>query len=155
MKSTAFLLFGLLILGLAPQSHAQLRTDEVNPYQWTGTIVRTQPPAQSGINLLERFNFRMSHSYEMSMGTMGGQTYNQNYYTNTMQMQFNDRLTGRLDVAFAHSPFGNGLMMNQGPQIFIRNAEINYQISPRTNFSFSFQQNQGYNRFNDRFYHGY
>jgi hypothetical protein len=143
-----------LIAGTATASHAQLRHEEPTPYQWTGSILRSAPIAQSSALPFGMKGFRMSHSYEMTMGTFGGQTYNQNYYTNSMALQFNDKMTGKLDVAVAHSPFGNGMMMNQGPRVFVRNAEFQYQFSPKTQLSVSFQQHP-WNRYQNPYLYGY
>lgn len=85
--------------------------------------------------------FQMNHSYEMNIGSFGGNAYNQNFYTNTMHFLFNENLTGRVDLSIAHSPFGNNFMgENQGPQFFIRNAELNYSFNERTHLSFQFRQ---------------
>jgi hypothetical protein len=154
MMPFRFVVVLMLVFGSATIAAAQLRHEEPNPYQWTGSILRSAPIAQSSSLPFGMKGFQMSHSYEMTMGTFGGQTYNQNYYTNSMALQFNDRMTGKLDVAFAHSPFGNGMMMNQGPRIFIRNAEFQYQISPKTQFSVSFQQNP-WNRYQSPYLYGY
>ncbi len=150
----SFFVTVLLVFGTVGVASAQLRQDEMNPYQWTGSILRSAPIAQSNALPFGMKGFRMSHSYEMTMGTFGGQTFNQNYYTNSMALQFNENMTGKLDVAFAHSPFGNGLMMNQGPRIFVRNAEFQYQLTPKTQLSFSYQQNP-WNRYQSPFHRGF
>jgi hypothetical protein len=154
MKRILFLLIALGAAGV-PAS-AQLRQHAPSPYHWTGAV--TKPIAQttphSDISPLLR-QVRMSHSYEMTMGSFGGQMYNRNYYTNTMMLDFNEKMTGRVDVAFAHSPFGNGLMMNQGPQIFLRNAEFQYRFSERAVFNVSFRHEPGGYGLMDPFYRGH
>lgn len=138
------LLLFALVLMTNNQAQAQLRNDLPSQYSVSGPtlMVESQPQAESrqfGLSSL-----RMGHSYEMSMGSMGGQMYNQNMYTNTLYMQFNEKMTGRLDVAFAHSPFGSAMPgMSQSGQIFVRNAEFNYALSERTNINFSFRQIPG------------
>lgn len=144
----------VLTLGTHAFANAQLRTEVPSPYQWTGSVLRSAPIAQSSSLPFGMQGFRMTHSYEMTIGTFGGQAYNQNYYTNSMALQFNDKLTGKLDVAFAHSPFGNGMMLNQGPRVFIRNAQFQYQLSPKTQLSISYQQNP-WNRYQSPHFYGY
>ena len=154
MMSYRFLIVIALIIGSTGIAEAQLRNNVPSPYQWTGSILRSAPISQSSSMPFGLKGFQMSHSYEMTMGTFGGQTYNQNYYTNSMALQFNDKMTGVVDVAVSHSPFGNGMMMNQGPRVFIRNAEFQYQVSPKTQLSVSFQQNP-WNRYQSPLFYGY
>lgn len=91
--------------------------------------------------------FRMSHSYEMSMGSFGGSASSLGMYTNSMMWQFNQKLAARVDVSFAHSPFGgNGFGPGQDAlglengRVFLRNAEIAYRPTENTSFHLSFRQ---------------
>ncbi|WP_124245528.1 hypothetical protein [Cyclonatronum proteinivorum] len=119
-------------------ANGQFRDHVQQPAEYTSAVVA---PIVSESNMLGLAGFQMNHSYEMTMGSMGGNVYNQNFYTNTMQFLFNERLTGRVDLSIAHSPFGNNIFgESQGPQFFIRNAELNYAISDRTHLSFQFRQ---------------
>lgn len=145
MKPTLLTLFALLIVLVATDTtQAQLRNDLPSAYNVSGPtlMVESQPVAdrrQFGLSSL-----RMGHSYEMTMGSFGGQVYNQNMYTNSLYMQFNEKMSGRLDVAFAHSPFGSTVPgMSQTGRVFVRNAEFNYALSDRTNINFSFRQIPG------------
>jgi hypothetical protein len=133
--------FIALVFILTPViSEAQFRDQDSNPYEVTGQI--TDTPASDQV--LGLFDFKMDHSYEMTIGSFAGETYNQNFYTNTMHFLFNENLTGRLDLSVAHSPFGNSFMgENQGPQFFVRNAEINYNFSENSRISFQFRQIPG------------
>ncbi len=137
----SFLITLLLIVGFHSVAEAQFRDGVTpEPQEYTGTV--TALPA--GDEIFGLFDFRMDHSYEMTMGSFGGDTYNQNYYTNTMHFLFNENLTGRLDLAVGHSPFGNSFMgENQGPQFFVRNAQLNYNFSENTRLSVSFRQIPG------------
>ncbi len=105
---------------------------------WTGSIVKTDLDQK---NLLGRFGFSMNHSYEMSFTNFGGQSYNQNMYTNTMFLRFSDRMQARVDLSLAHSPFGNGLM-TQGNDVrfLVRNAELNYKLGEKSQVSLQFSQ---------------
>ena len=141
MRITSFLLaFIVVFLTFTAESFSQLRDDLPSQVNRTGNV--TNPADASNQNkLFGLVDFRMSHSYEMTMSNFGGNTFNQNYYTNTMQLFFNPNLTGRVDLSVAHSPFGNGFMgQNQGPQFFVRNAELNYRFSENSAISIQFQQ---------------
>ena len=119
-------------------SEAQFRDDIPSTLDRTGTIIQ---PGEDGNNrLFGLVDFQMNHSYEMNMGTFGGNTYNQNYYTNTMHLFFSENLTGRLDLAVAHSPFGNNFGGNDSPQFFVRNASLHYDISDNTHISLHYRQ---------------
>jgi hypothetical protein len=137
-------LVALFIAIDANQSIAQLRSDVPSPYIITNPTVVQNRVATDTRNAFGLANFSMGHSYEMSFGSFGGNAYNQNMYTNTMLLDFNDRLTGRLDLSLAHSPFGDNLPgMSNGAQIFVRNAMLNYAISDRSNITIQFQQIPG------------
>ncbi|KPP97093.1 MAG: hypothetical protein HLUCCA01_12405 [Bacteroidetes bacterium HLUCCA01] len=143
----------LLVLVTVTDIHAQLRRDLPSPYQITGPTLMTETQRSSSSRLFNFVNVTMGHSYEMSMGSFGGDVYNQNMYTNTLFLDFNERMNGRVDIAFAHSPFGQAVPgMNQSGQIFVRNAEFNYRFNDRTQIRFQFRQvpgGMGYNGFGD------
>lgn len=145
MKVIAGFVFSLvIILAFGNDADAQFRNELPTGYSVTGPTVMLNKPDSHNEREFGLSSFRMGHSYQMSFGSFGGQMFNQNMYTNTMFMQFNEKMSGRLDVAFAHSPFGSALPgMNQTGQVFIRNAEFNYNINERMNISFHFQQNPG------------
>jgi hypothetical protein len=129
------LLFLMMSANLAA---AQLINEIPRSGDWTGSIVKTDLNQK---RLLGNVAFNMNHAYEVSFTSFGGQAYNQNMYTNTMLFGFNDRLTGRLDLSMAHSPFGNGLMTQGNDMRFmVRNAELNYRLGQNSNVSVSFSQ---------------
>ncbi len=146
MKITA--IFGFLILLALPSQDisAQFRSDTYSPFDRTGTILR--PNTEQSSSFLGLQNFQMNHSYEMTMGSVGGSMYNQNVYTNTMHLMFNEDLYGRVDLAVAHSPFGNSFMGQENQtQFYVRNAELNYRFSENSRIQIRFQQipaGQGY-----------
>ncbi len=123
-------------------SVAQLKSTQPSPYRNTGNVIKMEQSQPTG-GLGNLFNMRMSHSYEMSFMSGNGFSGNVNMYTNTMMFAFSPKMTGRLDLAFAHSPFGNSMQGMQGMnqnQFFIRNASLNYKISENAQFNISFQQ---------------
>ncbi|MCC5927455.1 MAG: hypothetical protein JJU41_12960 [Bacteroidetes bacterium] len=137
-------LIGSMLFGIAITADAQLRKDLPSAYRLTGPTLMTDHNQRNSSRLFNMVNVTMGHSYEMSMSTFGGNVYNQNMYTNTLFLDFNENFAGRVDVAFAHSPFGQGLPgMNQSGQIFVRNAEFNYRINERTQINFQFRQIPG------------
>lgn len=130
MRTGLTLLTVLTVLFVnAINADAQFRSDIPSPYERTGTI--TNPASgDDATNILGLFDMTMSQSYQMSFGSIGGNTYNQNTFTNTMFLNFNENLHGRVDVAMSHSPFGNSPMMGQQDDFnfYIRNAELQYDI---------------------------
>jgi hypothetical protein len=171
MKITGVLFSVILLFSAtiaADEANAQLRDARHSPMDWTGNIVKS-PANESNSKLFGLVNFEMNHSYEMTMSHAGNQTFNQNFYTNTLHLLFNERLTGRLDVSVAHSLFGdmpNGF--DNSPRVFVRNAELNYKLSDNTRIHFSFSQVPGgygyynpyspfnpYNRYNRFHPYGY
>ncbi len=138
IHTIVFLLAGLLALPLA-QSQAQFRSDTGSTLDRTGPILRTSD--QDRMSFLGLQNFQMDHSYEVTMGSFGGDMFNRNTYTNTMHMMFNDRLYGRVDLSMSHSPFGSGFMgQNDQTQFYVRNAELNYKVNESTRIQLRFQQ---------------
>jgi hypothetical protein len=138
MRNIILLFAVLAFLGNSSPLFAQFANQVPRSGDWTGSILKTD---QNEKNLLGRFGFSMNHSYEMSFTNFGGQSYNQNMYTNTMFLRFSDRMQGRVDLSLAHSPFGNGLM-TQGSDVrfLVRNAELNYRLGEKSQVSLQFSQ---------------
>lgn len=135
----------LLVFVCSSISFAQLRENLSKPSDKMGPVVKDN--LSEGANLGNLFNMQMGHSYSMTFSSFGGQFQNMNAYTNTMQFFFSPKLTGRLDLSVLHSPFGNSFMSNNdglNADFMIRNAELNYQISDKSNISFQFQQVPSY-----------
>lgn len=127
-----------LILFFNDVAEAQFRDDLPSPLGLTGDVVRADYNHNRLFGLVD---FQMGHSYEMSFGSFGGNSYNQNMYTNTMHLFFNDRLTGRVDLSVLHSPFGNGLHSSQqNAQFLIRNASLTYNFSENSHLTVSYRQ---------------
>lgn len=151
MKKTAFsITVGLFILffaGFSSVSYGQLREQLNKSSDLMGPIIKQGDPSK-GANLGNLFNMEMDHSYSMMFSSFGGQFQNLNAYTNTMRFFFSEDLTGRVDLSVLHSPFGNNLMPNSNSnnmdmKFLISNAELNYQISDRSNIRIQFQQVPG------------
>lgn len=152
----------LLTFILSLHVSAQLREDLNQDRYPHNTVVNTHAATvESSLSNFFMNNFSMSHSYSMSFGSVGGSFQNINAYTNTMQFAFSPQLTGRMDISFLHSPFGQSGLMNQnnnlGGRVMIRNAELNYKISDKAQIRLQYQQipgafglynPYGYNRYN-------
>lgn len=140
--SAVFASFLLIFFALNAVANAQLREMESKSSDYTGPIVKEN----SAGNFSNLFNMEMNHSYSMTFSSIGGQYQNINAYTNTMHFFFTDDLTGRVDLSLLHSPFGGSNMNNNsmGTELIIRNAELNYQISDKSNISLHFQQIPSY-----------
>lgn len=149
MKKISLTSFLVILLFLVSSTgYAQLRENQYKSSDYLGNIVKDRS-GEPG-NLGNLFNMTMDHSYSMTFGSMGGQYQNLNAYTNTMHFFFSDKMTGRVDLSVLHSPFGNSYLNNGNSgevDFIIRNAELNYQLSEKSNISISFQQVPAYNSY--------
>ncbi|MDE2731400.1 MAG: hypothetical protein OXM02_12135 [Bacteroidota bacterium] len=124
--------------------------------QFRQNVPDTHPPARLydatgkiGTFFSRLFNpqvFQMSHSFEMSAGSFGGQGYSMGMYTNTMAWQFSDKLAARMDVAMAYSPQNRiahqaGFAQNAGPRIFLRNAQVDWKPAKNIHLQLQVRQN--------------
>ncbi len=162
MRHALSLLCLVLMLGFTAPAQAQLRVNL--PAAKAPVRLFDQGGASTVLNkIFSPQHFRMGHSYEMSMGSYGGNVSSLGMYTNSMQWQFNNKLAARVDVAMAHSLFGNnagpagfrGLAQKDGPQIFLRNAEIAYRPSENVLLNFSVRQSPYGSYMNPYGYYGY
>ncbi len=144
MRRSLVLFVFAATLAVATPSQAQLRSDASALNQ--GESVRLMDSGFQLSNLFSPNVFRMSHSYEMSAGSVGGNGYSLGMYTNSMQWQFSNQLAARVDVAMAHSPFGGGDVLglsndpNQPFKLFVRNAEVAYRPTDSIQLNFSYRQ---------------
>lgn len=144
MKKKITLSFIIVSFVFSISAMAQLRGDISTPFDFQGPVIK-QGSATAGSVLNRFFNsITMSHSYSMSMGSVGGSYQSLNAYTNTIQMNLTDNLDARVDVSFLHSPFGGsnnmyGFNQNQ-PRIILNNAELNYKFSENSHIQLRFQQ---------------
>lgn len=105
-----------------------------------------QPHPQSIFNLLglDPARFSMNHSYSFAVGSVGGETYNQGLYLNTMRYQFSDPLTMYFQLGFQHQPFGNQMsQFNQQNQVFVSGAGVQYEPSDNFKVQLEFSQRPG------------
>ncbi len=142
MRNVLSLLCLIVFLGVAMPAQAQLR-ENVRSQDDGTKLYGQEGPAFSLNQLFSPEHFQMSHSYEMSFGSFGGNASSLGMYTNSMQFQFNSKLAARVDMAYAFSPFGqmNALgATSEGGQLFLRNAEIAYRPSEKVQFHLQVRQ---------------
>lgn len=141
MKKLSFLIFFVICSQL---TFAQYRSDLPTYFDYTGPLINERAPTVQ--HSLNRFfsTIKMSHSYSMSFNSFGGNYQNMNAYTNTMQFNISDRMNGRVDISFLHSPFGGNQNFlgssNIQNQVIIRNAELNYKLSDKAFIRVQYQQ---------------
>ena len=140
------ILLGISLAAIvAAPAHAQFR-DAVSYGQPASRLYATN--GKVGALLSQIFNpsvFNMSHSFEMSAGSWGGNGYSLGMYTNTMAWQFSPKLAARMDVAVAYSP-QNQIAQRAGftqqrPQVFLRNAEVSWRPSEKVSLQLQVRQN--------------
>lgn len=140
MHKFIFLLCFVVFLGVSTPADAQLRADAA----LERAPIQLYDQGSAGTLLNSLFNedtFTMRHSYEMSVGSMGGNSFSTGMYTNTMMWDFNEKWDARMDVAVAFQPFNNTPFdQNTGPQVFLRNAEVSYSPNENTRFSIQVRQ---------------
>lgn len=156
------LLTGVLLIGLVfiqQTAYGQFRDNVPSGFNNTGNIIKKTD--SNNKNFLNIAHLTMHQSLDLSVGTFGGQVFNQNLLTNSMLFDFTPRLSGRLDVSLSMSPFTNSFMQNANKaRIFIRNADLRYQLGNNSSISIHFSQDPygyynpfmpygyGYNSFN-------
>jgi len=142
MRKLLSLVLFVVLLGVTLPANAQLRNN-VQSQEAAARLYGTDGPMFSLNKLFSPEHFKMGHSYEMSFGSFGNQSSSLGMYTNSMMFQFNDKLAARVDLSFAHSPFGSnnaiGGQSNQG-QFFLRNAEVAYRPSEKVHVHLSIRQ---------------
>lgn len=73
---------------------------------------------------------------------MGGKSFNQGLYLNTMNYQFSDPLFMQVRIGYIHQPFG---MMNQSDdmngKVFIERAMIEYKPAENMKLRIDYQVN--------------
>ena len=133
---TGILLFAFLILSMSALAQ------DLEPKSNVFTVSKlAQKPKGIFDFFLNSGNFKMSHSYSVSFMSIGGHSFNQGLYLNTMDFRFSDPLTAQVRVGFMHQPFGGqGLMGNKSGKLFLQRAMLKYKPSENTVFSVEFQQ---------------
>ena len=133
-RSKVFLLLMLLCL-TAGQLAAQTGAAG-NPTG--GSTLFTQPKGFLDA-LFNPSRFSMSHSYTMSVGSYGSQSYNQGLYLNTMRFQLADPLFMQMRIGYAHQPLGGNSFLGQSEkagQFFLQQLYMEYKPFNNTKLNF-------------------
>jgi hypothetical protein len=96
----------------------------------------------SGIldGVIDPSRFKMTQSYSLSFFSLGGQSFNQGLYLNTLNYRISDPLTARLQVGYLHQPLGGaGLTGSSAGRFFVRSASLEYKPSEKTQLFFDYQ----------------
>lgn len=138
MSRRVVFLFLILTFLLAGQVAAQSGTWGQNP---GGKTVFAQPKGFLDA-LFDASRFTMSHSYSMSMGTVGRQSFNQGLYLNTMSWKLADPLFMQLRVGYAHQPLGGNSLFGESSktgQFFLQQAYVEYKPFKNAKLTFEYQ----------------
>ena len=86
-------------------------------------------------------NFSMSHSYSLSVGSIGGHGFNQRLYLNTMSYRLSN-VAMYLQMGVSHQPFGSpgDDLYQSRAQAFVAGAGIAYKLSENTALQLEFRQ---------------
>lgn len=141
MRSALSVICLFLALVLVSPAQAQLRSGE-NMQRSPVKILDSGASTFALNKMFSPAHFRMSHSYEFSTSSFGGSGGSLGMYTNTMRWQFNQKLAARVDVSYAHTPFGGNAFAGEGQngQLFLRNAEVAYRPTENIQLHFSVRQ---------------
>lgn len=146
MRTALSLLCLVLILSLATPAEAQFR-DTAQQNLQTQLYDSGSAAANALQSLFGAEHFRMSHSYEASFSSIGGQASSMGMYTNSMMWQFNSDWAARMDVSVAHPFSQTNAFGQQETQVFLRNAEVAYKPSENFQVRMQFQQRPSYGRY--------
>ena len=131
-------LFIALMTALAATSlTAQTGYSGITGYTKTNSF-KTAPGFLDALFHSSRFN--MSQSYTMSMGTFGGQGFNQGLYLNTMSFQLSQPLFMQVSFGYAHQPFSIAGSNPDKGQFFLHRAMLQYKPSSKTEITLEYQQ---------------
>jgi len=141
MRTVLPLLCLVFVLSATEPAHGQLRTT-AHQNQTPQTQLYDQSSNVDNVlaSLFGAEAFDMSHTYEASFSSFGGQTSSVGAYTNTMMWKFNSKWAARADVTLAHPLSANNNFGMGQPQIYLRNAEVTYQPSEDMHFRVQFRQ---------------
>ena len=123
----------LLTLIMVSLAGAQLKTQKSNVFKPSSLAQRPKGFLDA---LVDPSKFSMSHSYSLSLFSVGNRSFNQGLYLNTLNYQFSNPLRMQLRIGFLHQPLGgSGMTSQQNGKVFVQRALIEYK--PSKNFSLS------------------
>ena len=112
----------------------------------------TKLQSMIGLIGLDPTKFSMSHSYSLSFTSIGGHSFSQGLYLNTMKYQFSNPLTMYLQVGLLHQPFGTFGQTNLSKnELFLSGAGLEYK--PSDNFKVQIELSQQPNNYYSPYYY--
>lgn len=144
MRTISSILAAILLLTVSSASHAQLKKD-TNVKMSQALTHSNKLQSLVGLLGLDPTKFSMSHSYSMMFSSVGGHSFSQGLYLNTMKYQFSDPLSMFVQVGFSHQPFGNlgNDNLQTRNQLFLSGAGLEYKPSENFKLQFQFSQTPG------------
>jgi len=139
----------ILLLGISLTGFAQFKhTDAESPNIMNGIV--DQSASSDGLfgGFFSSDNFHMSHSYDLSYQTFGGQGLALGVYTNSMFFKLGSDVNFQTDISVVNSPYSSlgKDFQNSLNGIYLSRAALNYQ--PYKDLSISVQYSRlpgGYN----------
>ena len=138
MKLRLLMVAILVVLTVSASAQAQVTTDLSST--GSGTLF-TQPKGFLDA-LFNSSRFSMSHSYSMTVGSVGKYGFNQGLYLNTMTWQVADPLLMQIRVGYAHQPLGQSALFGQSQsssQLFLQQAYLEYKPFKNAKLTFEYQ----------------
>lgn len=138
----------LLVLGFSLSGLAQYKNPGTESPKIIDGIVDQSASGGSIFGFLNSDNFHMSHSYDLSYQTFGGQGLALGVYTNSMFFKLGSDVNFQTDISVVNSPYSTlgKDFQNSLNGIYLSRAALNYQ--PYKDLSISVEYSRlpgGYN----------
>ena len=144
MKLGLVLTLALIFFSTKVEAQLKSQLDE-QPIDARNTMVNPETASAGFLgNLFAPNNFKMHHSYSMTVGSFGGQTSSLGMYTNTMLFKLSEPLMLRVNTGIAHQPFGGGNGVSSQGAKLMHGAELIYAPSQSFRMSIGYSNNPFY-----------
>ncbi len=112
---------------------------------------------------LDPSKFQMHQSYTLSFASVGGHTFSQGLYLNTMTYRFSPKLVAQLQLGMLHQPLGGVLGSSTlGNRFFVSGAQVIFRPSKNVQLHFQYGAYpygyygyQGYDYYYERLHPGW
>ncbi|KAA3619369.1 MAG: hypothetical protein DWQ05_01220 [Calditrichaeota bacterium] len=129
MKRLVFFLICFLIF-TSQQLSAQYKPSEKDKVNFSSLLIDGNKKAGglSGLLGIDPNRLHMTQSYQMSYGTVGGNSLSQGIYLNTLRYDFNIPLKLQLQWGMAHNPLqSSGVQSALQSGLFLSGASLEYK----------------------------